>query len=234
MDKEVLTQNLGLLVGQEQAKHLLTKCLVTGSCSAYLLVGPPHVGKGFLARLMAASWHGKTNIYKLHPDTVIFDDILSKNSGEAEENKWKHSVDDFFHAIYLSPVISSRRVGIVDNIDRFSPQALNALLKTLEEPPPKAVLILTAQEITNVLPTILSRVQMIRLNYLSDTEISLYLKTHKAERIPEITELANGAVGRANRLMQDTKLLDKTLKNMADFQTWLQRDIRQMLQIANI
>ncbi len=234
MDIGVLTQNLGLLVGQDQAKHLLTKCLVTGSCSAYLLIGPPHVGKGFLARLMAASLHSENNITKLHPDTVIFDDILIKNSGDSDENQWKQSVDDFIHAIYLSPVKSPKKVGIVEDIDRFSPQALNALLKTLEEPPPKAVLILTAQEITNVLPTILSRAQMIRLHYLSDLEISLYLQTHNAERIPEITELANGAVGMANRLMQDTKLLDKALKNVADFQIWLQKDIRQMLQIANI
>lgn len=240
MENPVLTQNLELLVGQEQAKHLLAKCLATGSCAAYLLAGPPHVGKGFLARIMAASLHQEANIYKIHPDTVIFEDILTKNSGENEENRWKQSVDDFIHLIYLSPIISRVKIGIIENIDRFSIQALNALLKTLEEPPPRAVLILTAEEETTVLPTILSRVQTIRLHYLSDTEITAYLQQpglfpeQGGEKITEITLLANGAVGMANQLTHNPKLLDQALNGMNAFQTVLQKDIWQMLQIANI
>ena len=234
MDTTILVKNLELLVGHSQAKHLLTKCLATGSCSAYLLVGPPYVGKGFLARLIAASLHNEENTQRPHPDTVIFDEILAKNSGDSDENQWKQSVDDFIHAIYLSPVKSSKKVGIVENIDRFSPQALNALLKTLEEPPARAVLILTAQEATDILPTIISRVQVVRLHYLSDAEIVEYLKAQQADPVPEITALANGAVGMASRLLQDTKLLDKSLKGIADFRIWLQKDVYKILQLANI
>lgn len=234
MDKKILIKNLDLLVGQDQAKHLISKCLEAGSCSAYLLVGPPHVGKGFLARLMAASLHNEANVYKIHSDTVIFDDILAKNSGEDDENKWKQSVDDFIHAIYLSPVQSSKKIGIIENIDRFSSQALNALLKTLEEPPARAILILTAQEITNVLPTILSRAQVVRLHYLSDADIEQYLTTQQASKIPEITLLANGAVGMANQLMHDPKLLNQAWEGITSFQTILQKDIAQMLQTANV
>ncbi|MFA5967536.1 MAG: AAA family ATPase [Patescibacteria group bacterium] len=234
MDITILDHNLELLVGHSQAKHLLTKGLVMGSCSAYLLVGPPYVGKGFLARLMAASLHNKDNTQRPHPDTVIFDDILAKNSGDSDENQWKQSVDDFIHAIYLSPVQSSKKVGIVENIDRFSPQALNALLKTLEEPPARAVLILTAREATDILPTIISRVQVVRLHYLSDAEITDYLQTQQAKQIPEIIALANGAVGMTSRLLQDDKLLDKSIKGMADFGIWLQKDVYKILQLANI
>lgn len=234
MDQQVIDKNLSLLVGQDQAKRLLSKCLIAGNCSAYLLVGPPHVGKGFLARLMTASLHAETNVEKAHPDTVVFNDILAKNSGEDEENQWKKSVGDFIHAIYLSPVKSPVRVGILEDIDRFSTKALNALLKTLEEPPARAVLIISAQEISNILPTILSRAQMVRLNYLADLEIAEYLRDQGAEKISEITRLANGAVGMANRLHHQPELLDKALRGVNNFQIWLQKDISQMLQIANV
>jgi len=234
MNSDVLAKNLELLVGQDQAKHLLSKCLATGNCSAYLLVGPPYVGKGFLARLMAASLHSETNVYKIHPDTMVFDDILMKNSGEEEDHKWKQSVDDFIHSIYLSPVTSPHKVGIVENIDRFSVAALNALLKTLEEPPARAVLILTAQEMTSILPTILSRVQIIRLHYLSDSEMTAYVQSKTTEQVTEITMLANGAVGMANRLLADSKFLAQAIQGINNWQTWLDKDIVQMLQMANI
>ena len=239
MDEKILTQNLGLLVGQDQARQLLAKYLMTDSCSAYLLVGPPYVGKGFLARLMAASLHSEADTHKVHPDTLIFDDVLAKNSGEEEENKWKQSVDDFIHAIYLSPVSSSKKVGIIENIDRFSVKALNALLKILEEPPRKAALILTAQEVGHVLPTIISRVQVVRLHYLPDEEIALYLRnqnlsSQEVDQISEITLLANGAIGMANQLVRNKKLLNQVLKRVDSFRIWLRKDISQILSIANV
>lgn len=234
MDKQILAQNLDLLVGQDQTKQLVTSCLMADSCSAYLLVGPPHIGKGFLARLMTASLHNETNINKVHPDTVIFDDILLKNTNDDNEREWKQSVDDFIHLIYLSPILSSKKIGIVENIDRFSPQALNALLKTLEEPPARAIIILTAQDASTVLPTILSRVQTIRLRYLSDAEIENYVRSKQTDHVAEITLLANGAVGIANNLIRDSKLLDKALVGVENFSTWLNKDIFKILQMANI
>jgi len=88
-------------------------------------------------------------------------------------------------------------------------------------------------------------VQTIRLHYLSDAEIEEYLRGQEAasgpegaparwEKIAEITLLANGAVGMANQLAHNPKLLDRALNGMNAFQTVLQKDIWQMLQIANI
>lgn len=234
MDTKILDQNLALLVGQDQAKRLLVKCFMADNCSAYLLIGPPHVGKGFLARLLAVSWHNQTNPSKPHPDTVVFDDMLAQNSSENDENQWKKSVDDFVHSIYLSPVASVRKIGIVENIDRLSSQALNALLKTLEEPPPRATLLLTAQDVTNILPTILSRVQIIRLHYLSDAEIKNYLIQKQAANITEIVALANGAVGLVNKLLQDKSFYDKSIASLGSFQVLLQKDVSQLMRLANV
>ncbi|MFH0912075.1 MAG: AAA family ATPase [Patescibacteria group bacterium] len=234
MNIEILAQNLELLVGQDQAKHLLKQCLIQGSRNAYLLVGPPGVGKGCLARIIAASFHDETGVTKIHPDILVFEDILRKNAGEGEENRWKASVDDFIRFVYLSPVKSRVKVGIIEDIDRFSPGALNALLKTLEEPPLDAILILTAQETAHILPTILSRVQIVRLHYLMDTEIKQYLDKQGAARAEEITWLANGAVGRANQLISDEKLLATALADVDKFNFVIKKDLGLVLQAVNL
>lgn len=234
MEQNILQQNLQLLVGQDRAKLLLTNQAKLGQHQVYLLVGPPKIGKGFLARLMAASWHGVAYSNIPHPDTMVFDDILNKNATTGEENQWKKSTDDFIHFMNLSPVGSSVKVGIVEDLDRFSASALNSLLKTIEEPPVNTIFIMTAQEISNVLPTIISRVQLIRLNYLSDQHIAEYLKQIKADHIEEITVLANGAVGLAKKLANDPDALKLALYNVSALQEILQKNIITLTKSAQI
>ncbi|MFH1088473.1 MAG: AAA family ATPase [Patescibacteria group bacterium] len=234
MDQNIIQQNLQLLIGQDRAKLLLTNQTRIGQHPAYLLVGPPKIGKGFLARLMAASWHSVMYSKSPHPDTMIFDDILNKNSVTGEDNQWKKSTDDFIHFMHLSPAVSNIKVGIIEDIDRFSVGALNSLLKTIEEPPTKTVFILTAQEISNVLPTIISRVQLIRLGYLSDQHITQYLNQIGADHINEITVLANGAVGLAKKLANDPDVLQSALGNVTALQEILQKNIIALTKSAQI
>jgi DNA polymerase-3 subunit delta' len=233
VERKIIKTNLKLLIGQEMAKELVTKSLSVGSCSTYLLVGPLHVGKGLLARIMAASWHGSLDIYKPNLDTIIFDEVLSTNSGENEDNKWKKTVDDVVHLINLSPN-SDYRVLIVDDIDRLSISAANALLKTLEEPPLHAKIIITAQNINAVLPTVRSRAQIIRLNSLSDEEVGNYLKKQKVKQVGEITLLANGALGVASNLANNKELLEQGLAQIEAFRAILNKDLIKGMGIANI
>lgn len=233
MERKILDTNLKLLVGQEIAKELVSKSLMQGACSTYLLVGPPHVGKGLLARIMAASWHGSLDIQKPNLDTIIFDEVLSTNSGENEDKKWKKTVDDTVHLINLSPN-SDYRVLIVDDIDRLSISAANALLKTLEEPPVHAKIIISAQNINAVLPTVRSRAQIIRLSSLADEEIREYLKKQKVKKLNEATLLANGAVGVASSLAKDPQLLEQGIGQLEAFKTILAKDMIKGITIANI
>lgn len=234
IDKDILQHNLQLLIGQDRAKLLLTNQSCIGSHPVYLLVGPPQIGKGFLARLMAASWHSAAYSEFPHPDTMIFDDILNKNSVTGEDHQWKKSTDDFIHFMNLSPVKSHVKVGILENIDRFSQSALNSLLKTIEEPPAHTIFILTAQEISNVLPTIISRVQLIRLSYLPDGDIVNYLQQISSDRVNELTVLANGAIGLAKELANDPDALQSALNNMTALQEILQKNIITLTKSAQI
>lgn len=233
MERKILDTNLKLLVGQDLAKELVSKSLEQGACSTYLLVGPPHIGKGLLARLMAASWHNSSDIHKSNLDTIIFNEVLSTNSSENEDNKWKKTVDDTVHLINLSPN-NDYRVLIVDDIDRLSTSAANALLKTLEEPPAHAKIVITAQNINAVLPTVRSRAQIIQLHSLSDDEVRDYLKKQKVKQVEDITLLANGALGVADDLSKDEEKLKQGIAQIEAFKTLLGKDVIKGMAAANI
>jgi len=233
VERKILDTNLKLLIGQDQAKELIGKSLVAEGCSTYLLVGPPHVGKGLLARIMAASWHGSSNVHKSDLDTIIFDEVLLANSGENEDSKWKKTVDDTVHLINLSPN-SDYRVLIIDDIDRLSISAANALLKTLEEPPKHAKMIITAQNVNAVLPTIRSRAQIIRLHSLSDEAVMAYLRKQKVKHAEEIALLSNGALGMADDLANSDEKLNQGLAQITAFKTLLGHDVVKGMSVANV
>ena len=130
MNQKILEKNLSVLQGHRLAKDLLIQSLGEGRCASYLLVGPPHIGKGSMAKIMAASIHGLENVNKKHLDTLIFDDLLEASSDE-DPIEWKKHVDELLHFINLSPANSLFKVAIIENIDRLSMHAANALLKTL-------------------------------------------------------------------------------------------------------
>lgn len=231
---DFLQQNFSLIIGQAKAKELITQAVTAKRSRVYLLIGPAHVGKGLMARILAASFHQSTEINRPHPDTIIFDDILEANKGEKEENKWKKSADNLIRFLNRSPVSSKTKVAIINNIDELSNEAANALLKTLEEPTKSTVIILTAKEISAVLPTIRSRAQIIPLVYITDAEIKDYVISRTKKSIVEIVVLANGAIGRAKDLLSDRKLLENNLQSLSKLKTLLSGTLNKQIQNANI
>jgi len=231
---ETLKNNLDLVIGHKSAKDLLTKAMVAGRTKVFLLIGPPHIGKGLLARAVAASLHGQSDIDKAHNDTVCFSDLLEASKGEKEENKWKKSVDDLVRFLNRSPISSNVKVAIIDGVDKLSNSAANALLKTLEEPSNSTIVILTANDVRAVLSTIQSRAQIIKLNYVADTEIREFVTLQTKERAPEIVIFANGAIGLAKALIGDEELLQKHLGYLESFKILLQASVTEGLKVANI
>ncbi|MXQ07275.1 DNA polymerase III subunit delta' [Alphaproteobacteria bacterium GH1-50] len=103
----------------------------------------------------------------------------------------------------LSAAEGGRRVVIVDSADEMNTSAANALLKLLEEPPKRAVLLLISHQPSRLLPTIRSRCRELRLKPLSAADMALALAAAGAEdgRAEALAELAGGSVGRAMRLI---------------------------------
>lgn len=141
------------LPGQPRAEVLLNAGLARPA-HAYLLHGPAGTGKRDAARAFAAALLGcdeRRVVPGSHPDFALIEP-----EGEA---LLVDQVHELSAALRYRPQEAPRRVGIVDEADRLNRDAANAFLKTLEEPPGDVVLLLIADDLERVLPTVRSRCQ---------------------------------------------------------------------------
>ncbi len=99
------------------------------------------------------------------------------------------------------------RFCIIRGIERMQESATNALLKTLEEPPPGRIFLLTTDSLQTVLPTILSRSRVLRFQRVADREVASVLQDTEEEDRRFILHLAQGAPGRAIRLSKNPDAL---------------------------
>ncbi len=166
------------VVGQDHVKDVLTSAIARSRVGhAYLFSGPRGVGKTTTARLLAMAVNceapaaerpcGRCESCRLvqagsHPDVVELD-AASNNSVE--------DVRDLRERVMLTSMRGGTRVWILDEAHMLSKAAANALLKTLEEPPPGLVFILATTEPERLPPTVLSRCQHFRFRRLTDDEI---------------------------------------------------------------
>jgi len=129
----------------------------------------------------------------------------------------------------LKPLKGSWRVFLIDSIDRANPQAANSLLKTLEEPPPHLILIMTARNLYDLLPTIRSRAVPLQLGRLRNDEMQAFLKTRGLDQPERRLALAEGSPGMAvsidleayDRRRTAMLALLKVASGLERFDTWL-------------
>src|SRR5690606_21134427 len=133
-----------------------------------------------------------------HPDMLY---------SERDEKTGRLKIDalrDVMRLLALKPYDSRYRVAIFEGFDHAAPRAQDALLKTLEEPAPHAVLILLAESNENIMPTIVSRCQIIPLRPVSQAEVKGFLQMHGAddERATLLARLSSGRIGWALTALQ--------------------------------
>ena len=113
------------------------------------------------------------------------------------------------HDIALKPFMGGRRVAIIDDADFLNEEGANSLLKTLEEPPPRSVLILLATSLERQLPTIRSRAQIVRFTRLDDAIVARLLLADGDANDPQdaarLASFAEGSLERA-RALKDPEL----------------------------
>jgi DNA polymerase-3 subunit delta' len=119
------------------------------------------------------------------------------------------AIRELQQTLSLSPVEGNHRICIIRQIDLATPSAANCLLKTLEEPPKRALLILTASGIEALLPTIVSRCQVLSLRRVEDQRIVAALQERgiDRERARLLASLAQGRVGWAIEASRDARVL---------------------------
>ena len=213
------------VTGHERAVHLLRNSIDSGRVShAYLFSGPRHVGKVTLALELARALNCQETgapcghclscrkVEKgVHPDVQLLAlEEGSKNIGIDAVRKLQESVA-------LRPAEGRKKVYIIEEAERLSEAAANCLLKTLEEPPPSVVMVLTTQDATMLLPTIVSRCQRIDLGPVPVAEIESALVGHRGlqpEQARTLAALARGGIGWALRVASNPKALERRGEQM--------------------
>lgn len=191
------------IIGQKQAIETFRRTLKEGRIfHTYLFVGPEGVGK----RLTALSFTQALNCSVLPKEgcgeclnckeikNMTFPDLLYYEP----EGVWFkiQQVREIKKEIYWRPLQSKWKIIILDSVHQLRNEAANALLKSLEEPPPYTIFILIAWRPEMLLPTIISRSQVINFNYLNEEELKIIFKDVPNEKKEIIISLSQGSPGK--------------------------------------
>jgi len=230
------------LVGQDRVTATL-RAATTLPGDAYLFAGPPGTGKEEAARVLAAAilcpdHCGTCNICGrvlrgIHPDVVIL-----------EPEGYTYPIETIREAVAqaaLSPMEGARRIIVVEEADRIVERSQNALLKALEEPNPSVTWVLVTSVLQPILPTILSRCQIVEFAPVPEAELAALVRGRiartttgdpiGAEEAAVLVRASRGDLVRAISLVEEgtTRAL-RTLAIDAAIRQAAEPDARQALK----
>ncbi len=142
-----------------------------------------------------------------HSDLRVFERTVNSKTGRLHRDISVDEIREVRSFLSLTPAEGAWRVVIVDSADDMNPSSANALLKILEEPPNRALLLLVSHEPGRLLPTIRSRCRRLWLGPLDEGAMSTLLATRapglSGEDLALLTQLSEGSIGRALTLAEE-------------------------------
>lgn len=214
------------LKGHNEQRELFRRSVRRNRMShAYVLSGPEGIGKLRFARLLAMSLFCREH----QPEELdacgdcrscrgflagTWPDYIQVNCPEGKSEipielligaREKRGREGMCYELAMAPQASDRRIAVIDDAHRMNADGANAILKTLEEPPADAVLLLICNNPESLLPTIRSRCQIVRFFPLADAEVAEILQNDElvatAADAAEVASMAEGSLAVASQLL---------------------------------
>ncbi|MFA5076532.1 MAG: DNA polymerase III subunit delta' [Patescibacteria group bacterium] len=249
MSKPNFSQNWGI-VGHQNVVDFLKKSLKSQTTShAYLFYGPTNIGKGkivqnFIAALFCQNpesgqpCNNCLNCQQLtkniHPDVIWLCQERDTKTKKLKKNISVDQIRELRSRLQKGSFLDSYKIGIVDPADLLNIEAANALLKILEEPADKVIIILLAEKLESLPQTIASRCQKIKFELVSRNDIYSYLLELGSNRqlADELSYLAAGRPGQAIKFYQQPDLYADYQKTLEQFFELLNNNLTTKLKIV--
>ncbi len=234
------------MLGHDWAVDMLRQQVAQNTTRhAYLFTGPPGVGRRTLALRFAQALNCTKPLAPGEPCGVCSDcrqiekmqhpDLIIAQADSEGGTLKVEFVREARHALMFRPYQSRFRVALFPRFQEANDSAANALLKTLEEAPSYAVLILTADNLEQLLPTIVSRCEIVRLRPVPLEKVEPFVERRIAQAAADgkdiqaaseagaslIAHISGGRPGYAVRLIEDPSVLAFRSEKLADLQPLL-------------
>lgn len=207
------------LTTQKAFRSLLSSARNDNISNSYIFEGMKGVGKFTAARIFANAIHctGETKPCGICPDckkhaaNTHSDLIIVGDGGPIKVEDIRNMNEE----LYIKPALSKRKIFIVKNADNMNNDAQNALLKSFEEPPAYAVIILLSENVKMLLPTIRSRGNKVVFEPFSEDVIRDYILRQyplKRDSVDFIALYSGGVIGRAIELCEDEEFFETRRK----------------------
>lgn len=213
------------ILGNKKNKSILEKAVIAGRTShSYVFWGTEGIGKKLIAKQFAKRILCLNNQENCQCKSCI--EFDSNNNPdfqviESEDGKIKiEQIRALQRKIAEKPIISSKKVYIIDNSDTMTKEAQNCLLKTLEEPPEYITIILICTNEDNLLSTIKSRCTRMYFQPIDTEEIKKYLKQEYPDQDinNQILEQSQGSISKAIKLNENKNIYGNIEKILLDMQ----------------
>lgn len=219
------------IIGHKKQLEFLERNLQEGNLAhAYLFAGPADIGKFTVAKIFAKMIQTEElsveeahalngQIEKgIHLDTMVFP------KGEDDSIKIE-TVRGILNNLQMSGT-ARYRVLVMEEIERLTPEAANAMLKMLEEPPSKVIYVFTTSKADLILETIMSRVRRINFGVMNEEDLLMALnnrfRLQDSRQLGRVASLSMGRVAKALKLMENTEVLETYEKFYLEIKNFLQ------------
>ena len=227
--------NFNEILGNNKIKQDLQEIIDNNTIShSYMFVGIDGIGKKLIAKEFARKI---LCLNKQNQNCATCDSCIKFNSGNNPDfleifpdgNSIKIAqMREMQEKVYQKPIVSDKKVFIIDQAEKMTEEAQNSLLKTLEEPPEYMVIILITSNENKLLNTVKSRCIRINFTGLSKQDITKYAGVHQINIASQnLLEMCGGSIGKLEKINENiydynslelatNKLIDGKLKNVVE------------------